>query len=333
MQISRERQEIEKEKSQLLSLKQEIIEEGTRTQFDRKKLRITKASLARLQCHIMEEEQKNCIKKKELTDYEVLIMKRRENLVLKEKMLKDLIKIPFGIEFPQKMAKVTCEEDKGEPDISHTYSSKNKRSDNEEINASGITAKFPNNTSNSKDEPRTINSRKELELEDKLKAIEEEKARLEEDKRNTENQMTEIQRTKAHLARELEMNRPQFSFVKKGESDTDVHDIEIDIHESKQETPLVEETQEQNDSMEFKPDPDFLRKINERIEENNKMNLDGNGEDGIQNVNISQIDNKDSFGSDDAEDSSDESSVYRNSQLYDEPKKAKYGIKPVKLQT
>eukprot|EP00826_Nyctotherus_ovalis_P037605 TRINITY_DN3440_c0_g2_i1.p1 TRINITY_DN3440_c0_g2~~TRINITY_DN3440_c0_g2_i1.p1 ORF type:complete len:331 (-),score=120.97 TRINITY_DN3440_c0_g2_i1:40-1032(-) len=329
MQISRERQEVEQEKSQLLIQKQELLEQETRIHFDRKKLRITKASLARLQNYIVDEERKNLMHKKELDDYGNLILKKREQLALQEKALKQTF-------LGQPLKKPLKPQEDKEYDISRTFSSKNKRSDNEElINASGVTAKFPNNTSNSKEEPRAGNYRREQELEDKLKGLEEEKAKLEAAEREAEAQVAEMQSAKANLAKKLEAGCSHFSFAKKDEVPdigSEIHEVEVVFHESKQEAASVEEAGEENDSLEMLDGDEFLRRLNERIENNNMAHLRESSEYEIQNVNISQIDNRESFASVNQQDSSYESSVYQNSQLYDQPTKGKYGITPASIQ-
>jgi len=331
IQISRERQEIEQEKSQLLIQKQELVEEEAQTKFERRKLRITKASLIRLQGYVVDEEQKNLAKKRELNDYELLIIKKKEQLLLKEKALKQaLISSPLV----KKSTKTRIEEDK---DISQTHSSRNKKSDNEElINASGITAKFPNNTSNSKDEIKVINFRKEQELEDRLKGLEEEKMKIEVLEKEIEAQMTVIKNTKATLSKKLETTCSHFSFAKKDEvpdTGSEIHKVEVVVNETKEGKEPIEEAQD-NDSMEFYSNPDFLRMINENVERNNEAHYKEPSDDETQNVNISEIDNKEIINNTEIykeDDSSDESSIYKGSELFDQPKRAKYGIISVNI--
>lgn len=406
MQISRERQEIEQEKAQLLELKQEIMEEQLRIRSEQKKIKITKSCLLRFQDQILFEEKKNQDSAKILSNYEQALIKQKQLLFQKEKILKEPLKKPIFNVKSLNIKKLHYEEDN-----SHTFSSKAKKSENEDINQSAITANFPNNSNTSRDEPfpRTSNFRKEQEIEEKIKGIEEEKQKLIEDRKKTETQITEIKQEKEMLKKDIEGIR-QFSFIKAGvvpENDQnlinsdrkEIKEVEVKIESPSKNAQQNSIKKSENESFEFKPDPDFLAKCNQNMYANDARSPEKdivpekpNNEQTQENIpnktehinnaphiefyeyeeekeiksenkhivmeditGLNEINQSPNINSnkksesmekqkegenkgelvfnnkneENDEDSSDESSIFKDNKLFDEPRRAKYGIKPV----
>eukprot|EP01022_Parablepharisma_sp_SALTPOND_P013882 TRINITY_DN1865_c0_g1_i1.p2 TRINITY_DN1865_c0_g1~~TRINITY_DN1865_c0_g1_i1.p2 ORF type:complete len:506 (+),score=86.00 TRINITY_DN1865_c0_g1_i1:2297-3814(+) len=373
--IQMEKEDLCQERVNLEQLKQEVGEIQQKSEEDTKALEEEKLTLVQLQSELYEKSKALDTETYELGEKEIFNLRQDALLMLKERLISRVYERKvLSIEKYQENSQQRKITDKATPvheidEDSNLTNEKakpralsgiNSKSETETlrdeqeslVNASGIsiiTANFPSS--------RGLSIlKKEQELEEQMKMLEEEKRKLRAEKEMIDKEKEEVEFIKAQIEKEAERGKP-FSFAKYEEEKKN------DLFPAAKEVKLEEVEQkemEDQDELDFKPDPSILEKINENITKGNALfeqqpsstiepqfsEEQFSSEGPIvrvslgKSISVDETKSPDKDWNDDAirsglmfrshsEDSSEESIIIKEDKVYDEPKRAKYGIRPL----
>ncbi len=312
-QIQLENDELKQECTAVEQLRQELAEVQAKEQADRKVLDEEKSSLIQLQKEVLEKSHVLEIEKRAMDLQEFANFKQEALLMLKERLM--------GHAYQRRMEnqedETYSQTHRPPPEVQEPEATEEKEPqrniiNNNNTNPGGLKESAEEDNDSVREKPRAlsgINSKsetesishdpvnasanfpsrspglsllkKEQELEDQLRAIEEEKGRLRDEKARLAEERSEVETMRAMLSREAEGGKP-FSFIKPEEkARAEEQKVPMAPVEETKATPNVEVVNNPavDNSDEFKPDPHFLDMINDNIVKVNDKCHDSEPED------------------------------------------------------